>query len=402
MIGPNVSSIKNEINCIAKKFSKEEEFEVVVHVEDKANPVRRSTPSLVVSKQKSRDENGIWNETRRAKCEFLVKATEEDKYPNNRHIYGAVYAVVPAHFVFTAAQTGLANETFNVYENHLFENQETVQVDSNDCDHHPSVMAFYHLRDGQQNRRANEVVYDIERQGEDFQEIAVARKGCESTTSNQRYSASETGNLEMMQQPVDLNHPMLICFRQIIRSSSIAMPQHCPIRKCRLDQNASCCHMFMNDLALIPMNYADAMRLQEALEAEENAVFGKEIRIDTIEELEILHEQKQAIRVGNVEGNLIEAAVLAQNGATFAKRVTFILSSDTLEDGDCGLIVHIKRLNSNKWQPLAMVVGKMELETKNNDFNQPIYEAVLLYQAFRDMEQEYPHRISNINRFRFQ
>jgi len=325
MIGPNVSSIKSEINCIASEFSQEEEFKVIV--EDKANPVRRSTPSLVVSKQNSRGDNGVWNETRRAKCEFLVKGTEEDKCPHNRHIYGAVYAVVPAHFVLTAAQTGFANEAFHVYGNHLFENQEIVQVDSNDCDHHPSVMAFYHLQDGQQNRRAKEVVYDIEREDEDRREIAVARKGCESTTSNQRYSALETGDLEMIQQPVDLNHPMLICFRQIIRSSSIAMPQHCPIRKCCLDQNASCCHMFMNDLALIPMNYEDATRLQEALEAEENAVFGKERRIETIEELEELHEQEQAIRVGDAEGKLVRAEVLTQNGDTFAKRVTFNLLS---------------------------------------------------------------------------
>jgi len=74
----------------------------------------------------------------------------------------------------------------------------------------------------------------------------------------------------------------------------------------------------------------------------------------------------------------------------------------TLEDGDCGSIVHIRRPNSNKWQPLAMFVSKMELETTADGFPELIYEAVLLYQAFRDMEQEYPHRISNIKRFNFQ
>jgi len=39
----------------------------------------------------------------------------------------------------------------------MAENREAEQVDSRDCDYHPSVMAFYHLRDHQLNARANEV-----------------------------------------------------------------------------------------------------------------------------------------------------------------------------------------------------------------------------------------------------
>jgi len=64
--------------------------------------------------------------------------------------------------------------------------------------------------------------------------------------------------------------------------------------------------------------------------------------------------------------------------------------------------VHIKKPNSNKWQPLAMFVSKMELDTTTRGFTDPVYEGVLLHQAFRDMEQEYPHRVTNIRRFRFQ
>jgi len=76
--------------------------------------------------------------------------------------------------------------------------------------------------------------------------------------------------------------------------------------------------------------------------------------------------------------------------------------NSTLEDGDCGSIVHIKKRKSNKWQPLAMFVSRMQLDTTTSGFSEPRYEAVLLHQAFRDMEQEYPHRVSNIRRFRFQ
>jgi len=129
----------------------------------------------------------------------------------------------------------------------------------------------------------------------------------------------------MIRQSIDLNHPMLICFRQIILDSSFAMPRHCPIRKCRLDQNASCYHMFMNDLALIPIKYDDATRLQQALEAEENAVYGGEKKIKTIRKLERLHEEERTIRVGDAEGKLFASTVLLQDHKTFAKRVTFVL-----------------------------------------------------------------------------
>jgi len=320
VIGPNVSSIQKEIKAIENKFLSQK-FNVIV--EDNVNPVKRVTSSLVV--EKLRGANGDWQKIRKAKCEFLVLAEEQDKYPDNHHPHGAVFAVVPAHFVFSRSQTRLANEALKLSRDHnMAKNREVEQVDSRDCDHHPSVMAFYHLRDHQLNARANEVMFDIEKENEDTREIAKARKMCESTISNQRYSALETGDQEMKRQPIDFNHPMLICFRQIIYNSSFHDP-HCPIRNCLLDQNTSCCHMFMNDLALIPMNYDDATRLQKALEAEENSVFGVEKKIRSITKLESLHAQERTIRVGDAEGQMLESTVLLQDNKTFAKRVTFVL-----------------------------------------------------------------------------
>jgi len=80
-----------------------------------------------------------------------------------------------------------------------------------------------------------------------------------------------------------------------------------------------------------------------------------------------------------------------------------ILFSSSLEDGDCGRIVHLQVKTSSGeeiLQPVGMYVSKIDVPlTKRTE---PHYQAVILSQAFQDLQDSYPYHIDKIRKFRLQ
>jgi len=78
----------------------------------------------------------------------------------------------------------------------------------------------------------------------------------------------------------------------------------------------------------------------------------------------------------------------------------FILSS-SLEDGDCGRIVRLQvktRSGEERLQPVRMYVSKIDVPLTNR--TEPHYQAVILSQAFQDLQDSYPYHIDKIRKFR--
>ena len=63
--------------------------------------------------------------------------------------------------------------------------------------------------------------------------------------------------------------------------------------------------------------------------------------------------------------------------------------------GDCGLIVYYKE-NDGRCKPMGMFVGKLKAVFHSG---KNIYLAIILNQAFKDLEQDYPHHIEHIRLF---
>ena len=66
-----------------------------------------------------------------------------------------------------------------------------------------------------------------------------------------------------------------------------------------------------------------------------------------------------------------------------------------LKSGDCGLILYYEN-EDGSCQPMGLFVGEL-LDDKT--FGKPIYQAIILNQAFTDIEFDYPHQVRNIRLF---
>ena len=74
---------------------------------------------------------------------------------------------------------------------------------------------------------------------------------------------------------------------------------------------------------------------------------------------------------------------------------TFLFSK--LGEGDSGLIVYLV-LKSGERRPYGMFVGELDLGEESEDFGS-IYQAIVLHQALRNIEIDYPHHVENIQSY---
>jgi len=65
--------------------------------------------------------------------------------------------------------------------------------------------------------------------------------------------------------------------------------------------------------------------------------------------------------------------------------------------GDCGSLVYVKV--GAQFKPAGMFVGYIADSERIPGFDGPIYQAVVLNQAFKDIECDYPHQVANIELF---
>jgi len=66
----------------------------------------------------------------------------------------------------------------------------------------------------------------------------------------------------------------------------------------------------------------------------------------------------------------------------------------TLKPGDCGTIIYIKE--GDVFRPAGMLVGEVLRTASKPGFSSPVYQAIVLSQAFKDIECDYKHQVANI------
>ncbi|KAF6034936.1 hypothetical protein EB796_006762 [Bugula neritina] len=74
-----------------------------------------------------------------------------------------------------------------------------------------------------------------------------------------------------------------------------------------------------------------------------------------------------------------------------------MLSCRKLIGGDCGSLVYVKV--GAEFKPTGLFIGYVADSENIPGFDGPIYQAVVLSQAFKNMECDYPHQVSNIELF---
>lgn len=82
--------------------------------------------------------------------------------------------------------------------------------------------------------------------------------------------------------------------------------------------------------------------------------------------------------------------------ATNSQIIVFFLFSELVK-GDSGLIVYLVS-TSGALIPYGMFVGELDLGEESEDFG-PIYQAIVLHQALRNIEIDYPHHVENIQSY---
>ncbi|XP_067949544.1 uncharacterized protein [Watersipora subatra] len=219
--------------------------------------------------------------------------------------------------------------------------------------------------------------------------IGESRLEVEGRTTSRRYSICINNDLLH-----EMGHPPVFCYRhwfnrefQCANSSRSCVP------------GEECHHMYMNDVALLLITNHREHQLQTYLEKTE----PKKVRwalkqINTSAELIDLHRQKQRIVVKNSRGCMINVEQPnLTDSRIYAKHILFRLeptghaTPPKLIAGDCGCIVYLED-SEGVLQPFGLFVGIFDCKLKGP----PLYQAIVLNQAFRDLELDYPHRLRDI------
>jgi len=75
---------------------------------------------------------------------------------------------------------------------------------------------------------------------------------------------------------------------------------------------------------------------------------------------------------------------------------SFVLSRK-LTFGDCGSLLYVEE--DGVFQPVGMLVGEIVNTRQCFGFKQPVYQAIVLSQAFKDIECDYKHQVTDIRLF---
>lgn len=304
VVGENVSSIQGELERALKANQKLQCFEVLY--ENKTSFTKEKL-SLIVSKSRKMDNNHNWGDVRYTTSELIVKAEEKDKFENNRVTPGALFAVVPAHFVLNREQNTTARLPIEQNITAVLNNA----TGPYECDHHLS-----------ENINANHEALDAD--SDDEIEIRRTREGFEAKTSRRKYWAQDENDKD--NKKVDLKQPILFCRREriLLREGIV-----CPVEKCRDLQAYTCHHMYMNDTALIPLELKDAYRFQETLQIP--SLKHSIMPVESIDQLQQLHRDHRRIQVREKFGHLEIMGVYEEGADDYAHHLNFVLTSRSNE-----------------------------------------------------------------------
>jgi len=286
-----------------------------------------------VPKQKSYE----WEVKKQAFCELLVSSTTV-RNRENPHQHGVIFAVVPAHLILSPQQFKRAKETddtwrWNNNNNNIEPEEETHpdQVSNIQCDHHGSS--------DKQNKDEGKKV-------EPEAKISIIRKETMANSINTEYflkvskEANDTVSIQVQEKlrtsvSADIKWPLLLgCRHKYVQLQLEDIK--CPAGLCPQLQDDTCHHMFLNDMALLPIEYDDEIRLQRLLTTVQDSAGEDIYQIKSFAHLEWLY--RNAIDHGVVIQNKYKSlkgmlkVVLrpsGREGVKDGKRLSFIITSET-------------------------------------------------------------------------
>jgi len=286
-----------------------------------------------------------WEVKKQATCELLV-SSRVVRNRENPHQHGVIFAVVPAHLIVSPQQFKRAKETDDTWRwnnnNNNNNNNNSNNIEPEE-ETHPELVSRIQCDHHGSSDEQNE---DEGKKVEPEARISIIRKEIMANSINTEYvlKVSEEANkivsIEVQGElrtnvSADAKWPLLLgCRQRYVQSQSEDIK--CPAGLCPQLQNDTCHHMFLNDMALLPIEYDDAVRLQRLLTTVQDSA-GKNIyKIKSLAHLAQLY--RNAIDHGVVIQNKYKSlkgmlkVVLRPSGrerVKDGKHLSFIITSET-------------------------------------------------------------------------
>jgi len=126
---------------------------------------------------------------------------------------------------------------------------------------------------------------------------------------------------------IDLRQSAMFCYRHWSYQSDRGIP--CPEGKCMMQYGQTCHHMFMNDVAILPLRYQDDVELFKLFPKPVSiAELGTQLfEIKDVDHLKSLHNQRRPVKVQGFNGNLILRHLKNGQGIRYGANITFSLDA---------------------------------------------------------------------------
>ncbi|KAF6035750.1 hypothetical protein EB796_005942 [Bugula neritina] len=424
VLGKNVLRIQSDLQTYLHSESLTK-FEITL--KNNNNPFTMKSLSwekvLTINKKKVAKKEKLWGDSvKQTVCEAFVIA--ERKCANNNMSCKRVYAVAPAHLVLADKQNEEAAAADSFYMKQTTMQDYRTELNSRQLAGPPKKPD---LANGQTNQTQNEQdhddVRDVDSDDENLSLVSKVRTEVESKSTRRQYFIRTED--EHAASIVELQHPVLLGYRHWYKQvestlSSSNTTSECPELKCDTTSAPHCPHRFMNDLALLLIAHKHAKSFQSTLDSKTQIFFEKltssnvngAVRQGTLISKELLQLSTvldlqqlagREVMVKGMLGRVVNIRLKAKPGQRLGQHIKFTLTSPDTESaeqhlirGDCGSLVYVEC--EGVLRPVGMLVGEAIISDNTTPAG-PIYQAVVLSQAFKNMECDYPHQVSNIELF---
>lgn len=126
---------------------------------------------------------------------------------------------------------------------------------------------------------------------------------------------------------IDLRQSAMFCYRHWSYQPDEEIP--CPEGKCTMQYGQTCHHMFMNDVAILPLRYQDDVELSKLFPKPVSiADPGTQLfKITDVAHLKSLHIQERPVKVQGFDGTLILQNHEDRQGIRYGANITFSLDA---------------------------------------------------------------------------
>ncbi|KAF6034933.1 hypothetical protein EB796_006759 [Bugula neritina] len=424
VLGKNVLGIQSDLQTYLNSESLTK-FEITL--KNNNNPFTMKSLSwekvLTINKKKVARNKKLWSDSvKQTVCEAFVIA--ERKCSNTNKPYKRVYAVAPAHLVLADKQNEEAAAADGFYMKQTTMQEYRTELNSRQLAGPPKKPDSANGQTNQtQNDQDHDDVPDVDSDDENLSLVSKVRTEVESkSTRRQYFIRTEDQHAASI---AELQHPVLLGYRHWYKQvestlSSSNTTSGCPELKCDTTSTPHCPHSFMNDLALLLISHKHAKSFQSTLDSKTQKFFEKltssnvngAVRQGTLISKELLQTSTvldlqqlagREVMVKGMLGRIVNIRLRAKPGQRLGQHIKFRLTSPDTESaeqslirGDCGSLVYVKC--EGVLRPVGMLVGEVTIDDNTTPAG-PIYQAVVLSQAFKNIECDYPHQVANIELF---